>query len=248
MPQGIGLKHVVVVSPLESLLRERLRAEADVERLLVLLSRPEPALGAAAVGADGHRRFWTRQRAGLRRWGRAGLGTWLPAMMGWSALLEAVRAEEDPYPRTTESRPRWVVDPSVPRPGGEVGSVEQREPELVDVERWQIVPELVREARQRGARIWFVAPTVRPSERAPPCARNARFVRVVDALGTLGAEVLDASDVPLPEAEFRTRYHREPAGAARFTAGMADGLSGQPIPGRSCTATGRVPAGEPPGL
>ena len=242
VPEEVPLEHVVVVTPFESLLRERLRADVDVERLLALLSRPDPGVWSAAVGTQGHVRFWARQRAALRRSARSALGSWLPGLLGWSDQLRAIRESDDAFPRALDARPRWVTDPAMPRPGSANLRVEQREPEAVDVEQWRITPLLVEEARRRGATIWFVAPPIRPSERTAPCARNGRFTTIVNALGALGAAVIDASDLPVAEHDFRTRYHLESGGMEALTVALARGMTGEALPGRACGTT-RLPGG-----
>ncbi|MBO84337.1 MAG: hypothetical protein CL927_03170 [Deltaproteobacteria bacterium] len=241
VPEVGALRHIVVVSPFEVLLRERLRADVDVERLLVLLSRPDPELWSVAVGSDGRSRFWQRQRVGLRRVALAGVGAWLPNLLGWSAALEEIRAKDDPYPRSVAHRPRWVMDPSAPRPGSGNTPLAEREPESVDTSLWRIVPLLVEEAKRRGARLWFVAPPIRPSERSGPCGRNGRFTGVVDALGGLGVGLLDASELPMSESNFRTRYHLESEGAEAFTMHLGAALAGGKLPGPDC-GTARRPA------
>ena len=240
---GVRPAAVVVVTPLEVLPRERLRSDADAARLLALLRRPDSELWSLAVGEDGDLRFWARQQASARRTLRVFLGDWLPRLVGWTGELEAARAAASAVPRLADTRPVWLVDPAAPRPGRANDDPTRREPEAVPLSGWQLAPALVEEAHLLGAQLWWVAPPVRPADRGPVCARSRDFLAVQRAAEQLGARVLDASDAPIDERWFRSRYHLEGAGAERFATRVGAVIAGEPPPWPTCGTTPARDAG-----
>lgn len=230
---GVRPELVVVVSPLDVLLRERLRSDVDTERLLALLTRPDPALWTRAVGDDGRARFWGRQRVAARRVAWGWLGGWLPGVLGWTDALAQARDQASAIPRDVD-RPRWVVDPAAPRPGQASDRPQDREPARETVETWGLIPQLADDVAAAGATLVVVAPPVRPSERGPPCTRSRHHQAVQAALEARGVWVVDASEAPLDETWFRTRYHLEAPGPDRFTELLVGVLGGADPPWRVC--------------
>ena len=228
---------VVLVTPLDVLLRERLRADTDQARLLALLGSPDPLLWSAAVGTDGHARFWGRQQVAARHAIHAALAGWLPRLLGLSEDLSRARESASALPRAVVDKPTWLVDPAQPSPGRAAAQPMDREPMRGTVAGWQLAPLMVAAAADLGATLWVVAPPVRPSERGPRCSRSRETSSVHAALEQLGAVVVDATDAELPPEVFRTRYHLEGDGPAAFTDGLAAALRNEDTGWPDCVPT-----------
>ncbi len=229
LPRDTPPEVVVWVTPLDALLRERLRSPVDVARLSVLLATPDPALWEAAVGSSGIVAFGNQRRAGIRQAALGALADWLPRSLGWSDHVDRARASMSSIPRDAGARPTWVVDPGAPRPGAASEAPADREPERVPPEQWSLVP-LAAQALS-STRLLVVAPPVEPRSRGGACSRSALERSVAQQLLALGVQVLDLTELPVEARWFRTRYHVEGQGTLQATHAIADAvLDGPPFP------------------
>jgi len=229
--QGHRPSQVVVVTPLELLLQERLTAPRDTARLLALLVRPDPALWEVAVGPDGGLAYARRQREAARFLSMSGLTAWLPHLLGLEQPLQAARARMSAIPRDPTARPAWIVDPGAPSPGRADRDTRQREPSAVRASDWRVLPALLDEVRAHDAALWVVVPPLDPSERRGRCARNDQQQSVADALQASGVVLLDLTDADVPADWFVTRHHLDERGRAWMSATLAAALSTHPYNG-----------------
>ena len=207
-------RDVVVVSPLELLVRERLSSSRDTARLLALLTQPDPALWEVAVGTDGMVAFWGRQRELFRFLSLSALTSWLPHTLGLQQELSAARARQSPIPRDPTQRPAWIVDPGAPSRGRAERDPGRREPVSKSTESWHLLPELIDETRRHDAHLWVVVPPLDPRQRRASCSRNALQESIAVDLQARGVTLLDLTDADVPAAWFATRSHLEGDGPA----------------------------------
>jgi len=229
--EGHRPDQVVVVSPLELLVRERLSSPRDTARLLALLTRPDPPLWDVAVGSDGVLAFAGRQREVVRYVSMSALTEWLPAVLGMTEDLAAARAQQSPIPRDPTARPLWIIDPGAPSAGRAERDPARREPESSTVDEWALLPALAGDVREAGGQLWVVVPPLDPRERRSVCGRNAQQQAVADALDALEVKVLDLTDAPLDSSWFVTRHHLEGDGVAWMSEAVGQALKAQQ-PGR----------------
>jgi hypothetical protein len=230
-------KLILLYVPLHTLDHGELRAKADRRLLVDLLSRSDPDLLERGLGAESLGGRWDRLQLGRER-SREGLLDVLgraPARLLWGEyrVTEATTGQRQ-TPRDPEDRS--AATPGVPS----AGSPAVVEPERVSFAE-SFLPELVWETQQLGARLVVVVPVLSPeSRRGPACLYNARQEEVVAGLLRAGADIIDLSDVDLPEAHFETRQHLDEEGRAMLEPVIREALASLDLDHTAVDSPGRL--------
>jgi hypothetical protein len=217
---------VVLYAPLHTLTHGPLSDPKGQERLLSLLTGPDPdLLNAALVGGrpptiERLLRGRLRIRTQLLRW----VSVAPVRIFSDPATVEQALAAQTPVALQASDRPTVV-------PGDQSrGSVAHQEPNPVDFEH-SFLPLLAREAADNGARFWVVVPAVRPSERPTRACTHSTVDRALLAgLEHTGALVIDLTWAPMADRDFRSLYHPVESGRTQLTAWVDEAIShGPPV-------------------
>ncbi len=228
-------REVVVYAPLHVLPHGTLVDPKEQALLLSLLVEPDRSLLDAALGparrsrAERLRRGRVAAREGLVAW----IGLAPPRLLVGPERVERALAAAPAVPLQVADRPASV-------PGDRRrGTPAHVEPASVPYGE-SFLPALLDETARLGARLWIVAPAVRPSGRPEPlCAHPPEVQALLDRLEGDGAHLLDLTWAPLEEEDFRSLQHPLARGRVAVTGWIGEAVRAGQVPAeRRCRRPG----------